>query len=90
MAQSRHPDRAGECRLLSAAKALILSQRVCEGVAHLCQLLALNGNAQRAAECLLSGVKRTSQFDRAKSAVDPTQTLKSVSHYLRIAALMLH
>jgi hypothetical protein len=44
----------------------------------------------RTRTCPLSGAKQTSRGRTSMSVNDPTQTLKSVSHYLRIAALMLH
>jgi hypothetical protein len=39
-----------------------------------CRLLARSRHPDRVGGCPLSGVKRTSQFDRAMSAFDPKRT----------------
>jgi hypothetical protein len=50
--------------------------------------LAQSRHPDRAGECPLSGVKRTSQFDRAMSASDPFQTLPGVHPpHFRLAGL---
>jgi len=41
---------------------------------------AQSGHPDALNQCLLSGVKRTSQFDRAMSGFDPQQTLGRTPH----------